>query len=142
MNDKKTYQIGTAGEKWGEAEKLQWLERQAIKRSYRKEVVVRLEGLKDKFVVEQYGALSYAPDRYPLFLVKTATWDQSRPVILITGGVHGYETSGVHGALQFVDSKADKYLYKCVYSPRTRQIFKYIQISIMQKFAKFSKFKE
>ena len=27
----------------------------------------------------------------------------------ITGGVHGYETSGVHGALQFVDQHAEDY---------------------------------
>jgi len=29
--------------------------------------------------------------------------------VLITGGVHGYETSGVHGALQFVDQRAEDY---------------------------------
>lgn len=29
--------------------------------------------------------------------------------MLITGGVHGYETSGVHGALQFVEQQAENY---------------------------------
>ena len=29
--------------------------------------------------------------------------------MLVTGGVHGYETSGVHGALQFVEHKAAGY---------------------------------
>jgi hypothetical protein len=29
--------------------------------------------------------------------------------VLVTGGVHGYETSGVHGALQFVDQHASAY---------------------------------
>jgi hypothetical protein len=28
---------------------------------------------------------------------------------LVTGGVHGYETSGVHGALQFIDQHAVGY---------------------------------
>lgn len=29
-----------------------------------------------------------------------------RPWVLVTGGVHGYETSGVHGALQFLEQRA------------------------------------
>jgi predicted deacylase len=31
------------------------------------------------------------------------------PVVVITGGVHGYETSGVHGALQFVERHGRDY---------------------------------
>ena len=30
--------------------------------------------------------------------------------VLITGGVHGYETSGVHGALSFLETRATDYL--------------------------------
>lgn len=109
MNDKKTYQIGTTGEKWGEAEKLQWLDQQTIKRSYKKEVLARLKELKNQFVVEQYGALSYSPQNYPLFIVKTDPWDESKPAVLITGGVHGYETSGVQGAIRFLETRAADY---------------------------------
>lgn len=29
--------------------------------------------------------------------------------MLVTGGVHGYETSGVHGALKFVETEAERY---------------------------------
>src|SRR5690606_37987394 len=36
-------------------------------------------------------------------------WDESRPLALITGGVHGYETSGVHGALHFAAHDAAAY---------------------------------
>jgi hypothetical protein len=32
-----------------------------------------------------------------------------RPWVLVTGGVHGYETSGVHGALQFLERHAADY---------------------------------
>ena len=50
------------------------------------------------FDVEQHGSLSYDTDRYKLYAVKTKAWDDRKPTVLITGGVHGYETSGVQGA--------------------------------------------
>ena len=40
------------------------------------------------------------PERYPLFAVKTRGWVDGRPLVLVTGGVHGYEPSGVQGALK------------------------------------------
>ena len=48
-------------------------------------------------------------ERYPLFAVKTKDWAADKPHLLVTGGVHGYETSGVQGALLFLDSKAEQY---------------------------------
>jgi hypothetical protein len=36
-------------------------------------------------------------------------WQQDKPTILVTGGVHGYETSGVFGALRFVETELVKY---------------------------------
>ncbi|MCV5245409.1 DUF2817 domain-containing protein, partial [Escherichia coli] len=33
----------------------------------------------------------------------------AKPIVLVTGGVHGYETSGVHGALKFVATEAEHY---------------------------------
>lgn len=92
--------------KWGAEEKAAWLAKQTIQRSYLDEVVTRIESLKEQFCVEQYGALSYAPEKYPLYLIKTQVWDKVKKTILITGGVHGYETSGVHGALCFVEQQA------------------------------------
>ncbi|MBY0316055.1 MAG: M14 family metallocarboxypeptidase [Bdellovibrionales bacterium] len=92
--------------KWGPAEKEQWLAEQTIKRSYRDEVVTKIKKLSDAFDVIQYGALSINPELYPVFLIKSKKFDKTKETILITGGVHGYETSGVHGALGFMETAA------------------------------------
>jgi hypothetical protein len=102
--------IGTPGQPWGAAERTEWRSRQTIKRSYATEVVSIIDRLRARFDVEQYGELDYAPDRYPLFAIKTQNWRDDLPVALITGGVHGYETSGVHGALQFLDRHGGDYV--------------------------------
>lgn len=96
--------------KWNDQDKQNWFKEQTIKRSYLKEVVSKVQNLKTKFEVEQYGALSQNQDLYPLFIVKSKTFDRSKKTILITGGVHGYETSGVHGAIAFMERSAEKYL--------------------------------
>lgn len=94
---------------WNDVDKNNWLKEQIIKRSYLSEVVSKITSLKDRFEVIQYGALSYAPDKYPLYLVKTKNFDKNKKTILITGGVHGYETSGVHGALAFFEREASQF---------------------------------
>ena len=109
MNDIQAYPIGKPGEKWGEAEKSEWFDRQKVRRSYRQEVLARLDNLKNRFVVEQYGVLSYSAESYSLYIVKTDPWDHNKAGILITGGVHGYETSGVQGAIRFLDTCAAEY---------------------------------
>lgn len=109
MSSKRTYPIGTPGQKWTMKEKAEWLAQLTIKRSYLDEVVTKIDALKDRFDVSQYGALSYDTEKYPLFVIKSRHWNVQKPTILVTGGVHGYETSGVHGALQFVDEKAQHY---------------------------------
>ena len=90
----------------GESERSTWLAKQTIKRSYAEEVIARLDPLKDNFELEQYGALSYSPEQYPLFTLKSRQWDHDKATILITGGVHGYETSGVQGAIHFMQTRA------------------------------------
>lgn len=65
--------------------------------------------MRDAFDVQQYGALSIDVDRYPLFSLSTKDWSTEKKNILITGGVHGYETSGVQGALMFMREEAHKY---------------------------------
>ena len=80
-----------------------------MKRSYAADVVAVVDRLRSRFDVVQYGELDYAPDRYPLFAIKTRDWHSDLPIVLVTGGVHGYETSGVHGALQFVERHAGEY---------------------------------
>jgi hypothetical protein len=83
-----------------------WLSRQTVKRSYATDVLRVIDSLRPRYDVVQYGRLDYHPDRYPLFALKSRRWDASLPCALVTGGVHGYETSGVHGALRFVDQQA------------------------------------
>jgi hypothetical protein len=103
------YPIGTAGQPWGNAEREQWRALQSRKRGYAADVLAVIERLRSRFDVEQYGELDYAPDRYPLFAIKSRGWQDGRPIALVTGGVHGYETSGVHGALQFVERHGTDY---------------------------------
>ncbi|MBY7811009.1 M14 family metallocarboxypeptidase [Vibrio fluvialis] len=109
MNSAYTYPIGTPGQKWGNAERQAWRAQTTIKREYQQEVVPKIQALSQSFSVEQYGALSYDAARYPLFCLKTRDWQDDKPTILITGGVHGYETSGVHGALKFLATEAKRY---------------------------------
>jgi len=110
MNKQQGYPIGTPGKKWGEAEKAEWLARQKVQRSYHEEVVAKLENLKQRFTLARYGKLAHAPARYPLYAVTIGKWDNKKPGILITGGVHGYETSGVQGAIRFLETEASAYL--------------------------------
>ncbi|OOG55441.1 M14 family metallocarboxypeptidase [Rhodanobacter sp. C03] len=109
MMTQDSYPIGTPGRPWGEAEVATWRSRQSIQRSYAADVLRVIETLRARFDVSEYGQLDYAPDRYPLFAIKSRDWRDELPIMLVTGGVHGYETSGVHGALQFVDQHAADY---------------------------------
>lgn len=105
------YPIGTPGIPWATAEKAAWLTRQRRQRSYADEVTrplaARLPAQAELF---QYGVLDYARfgfENYPLHAVRSRSWNTERPVVLVTGGVHGYETSGVHGALQWTEHAFD-----------------------------------
>lgn len=103
------YSIGTLGRPWGEAEKAEWLARQRKQRSYTDDVLDAIEGLRVGVDVERYGQIDYPPDSYPLFALKSRNWNNELPIVLVTGGVHGYETSGVHGALLFAEKHAADY---------------------------------
>lgn len=113
------YSIGTPGQKWGEEEKQQWLSKQLVRRSYQEQVLSKLALLPSHFESVQYGQLNYASlpvvidaDNYPLFVIKSVRWDDTLPTVLVTGGVHGYETSGVQGAFQFALQDAQVYIDK------------------------------
>lgn len=103
---------------WGPAEKAAWFQKQDIKRSYLKEVVAQIDELHSSFDVGTYGALSINPKQYPVYLIKSRNFDSKKKTILITGGVHGYETSGVFGALAFLKREtaayADQFNFLCV----------------------------
>ena len=103
------YPIGVAGQKWGAAEKAEWLATRKVERSYADEVLTKLEPLKSRYEVKQYGALSLDEEKYPLFAVSTKPWSPSKPSVLVTGGVHGYETSGLQGAIAFLETAAEQY---------------------------------
>jgi hypothetical protein len=103
------YPIGTPGVPWGEAEVSAWRSLQRPKRSYAADVLGVIEHLRDRFDVVEYGRLDDGVDAYPLFAVRSRDWDDALPIVLVTGGVHGYETSGVHGALRFLERHAADY---------------------------------
>ena len=103
------YPIGTPGRPWTDTDKAAWLKARQIERSYREHVRESLERLDSAFVVEPYGALTIDPQRYPLLAVRNARPIAGAPWALITGGVHGYETSGVQGALAFLHGLAARY---------------------------------
>ncbi|MEO6747515.1 MAG: M14 family metallocarboxypeptidase, partial [Caldimonas sp.] len=109
----KPYPIGTPGTPWHAAEKSAWLARQQVQRSYGAEVVAPLKAHRpSQAELFEYGALDYASiglARYPLFAVRSRVWNPELPVVLITGGVHGYETSGVQGALQWLEHDFDRH---------------------------------
>jgi hypothetical protein len=109
MTNQAPYPIGTPGVPWGPAEVAAWLSRQARQRSYEADVLAVIDRLRSRLDVEQYGSLDYPPDSYPLFAIRNRNWRDDLPCVLVTGGVHGYETSGVHGALRFAEQHAASY---------------------------------
>ena len=106
------YPIGTPGHAWGDAERNQWRARQPRQRRYDRDVAPRIEALADRFDRLVYGELDYAGETYTLYALKSRDWNSALPVALVTGGVHGYETSGVMGALEFLEKRAGDYAGK------------------------------
>jgi Succinylglutamate desuccinylase / Aspartoacylase family len=107
------YPIGTPGEVWTAAHKRDWLAAQVVQRSYQEDVLAALDRLQTRsgadWVVQQYGELGCDPQRYPLKAFSSSHWRSSLPSVLITGGVHGYETSGVLGAVRFLETAWQDY---------------------------------
>lgn len=109
MQHTTTYPIGTPGVPWGDAERAAWRARQVRQRSHGDDVVARVEALRDRFEVETYATLEAGGRRYLLLAVRSCDWNPELPVAVVTGGVHGYETSGVMGALEFLEQSATGY---------------------------------
>jgi len=108
------YPIGSPGQPWGPAELAQWRTLQVRQRSYADHVLDAVERLRDRFEVERYGKVAYAgkhhaAEHFPLMAIRSRNWQTTLPSVLVTGGVHGYETSGVHGALRFAQAHAAGY---------------------------------
>lgn len=109
MSSSHFYPVGTPGKTWGAAELSQWRARQVRQRSYADDVLGRVERMREAFDVLHFGEVAYVDERYPLFAIRSRDWSSGLPCVLVTGGVHGYETSGVHGALRFLDVHAPSY---------------------------------
>jgi hypothetical protein len=103
------YSIGTKGQPWADEDKALWFSKQAIKRSYQVEVLSKLEPLTSSFTMIQYGSLAIDDSRYPLYAMQSKNWQSSNKTVLVTGGVHGYETSGVQGAIRFLETSAENF---------------------------------
>ncbi|KAL3811791.1 hypothetical protein ACHAXA_005182 [Cyclostephanos tholiformis] len=104
------YPIGTPGKPWTEVERSLWKSGVKVQRSYKAEVLDELDRLDDDvWDVVRYGSLPHDQERYPLYGVRNRNWGDDKPCILITGGVHGYETSGVKGAILFLQAHGKKY---------------------------------
>lgn len=104
-----TYPIGTPGQAWGGQEKAFWRAKQLRQRSYADDVLGAMEGLRKRFDVASYGEATYGDERFALMAARSREWRADVPCVLITGGVHGYETSGVQGALRFLQLHAERY---------------------------------
>jgi hypothetical protein len=52
--------------------------------------------------VEQIASVTYGDASWPILCVRSKRWEASRPMVLISGGVHGDERAGVHAALAFL----------------------------------------
>src|SRR5574343_189111 len=100
------YPIGTPGKPWQATHRAHWRARQTRQRSYDRDVCEALEPLRAQWHVQTYGTVVYDTQRYPLYALRSPDWDAARPTVLVTGGVHGYETSGVLGALAFARAHA------------------------------------
>lgn len=108
-----TLTLGIPGVPWGAAERARWRASQTKRRSYADEVVSVVDRLRGDFDVISYGTLDYPPDgTYPLFALKSRAWNDALRCVMVTGGVHGYEASGVHGALLFAERDARRFFGK------------------------------
>ena len=97
---------------WSSADRAAWLASRFKSRSYADEVLSKIDALRERFDVAEYGQIDYGGERYPLLALKSRDWRDDLPVALVTGGVHGYETSGVQGALAFMDAHGGDYAGK------------------------------
>lgn len=101
--------IGKPNSPWTASERAAWLASRVRQRSYTDDVLTRVDALRARFDVRQYGQVEYQGVVHPLFALCSHYWNEMLPAVLVTGGVHGYETSGVQGALAFLETGAETY---------------------------------
>lgn len=98
--------IGEPGLPWTDDDKARWRQGQVQRRSS-SDVSDRVRAIAaaGRFDVVEYGRVGL----HRLLALRTRAWHAQRPIVIVTGGVHGYETSGVHGALAFLEGSAAAY---------------------------------
>ncbi len=98
---------------WGPERKLVWFTKQRVQRFYAEDVLQPLQDLQRRrgsaLTIEPYGALTLDPERFLLYAVRVGACRGEKKTVLVTGGVHGYETSGVKGALLFLEKHVGGY---------------------------------
>ena len=105
-------QIGTPGVPWGLEDRRRWRLGTTVARSYPDDVEKRLRTLSPRYDIVPYGHIQSSGDGhapFTLLAARTRSWSAEHPVVVVTGGVHGYETSGVIGALTFLEEHADSF---------------------------------
>lgn len=105
-----SYPIGTPGQPWNESDIAAWRARLTCRRSYADDILTQVLRARPGWDCLHYGDVRYDMQSWPLHALRCSDWQDGRPCVLVTGGVHGYETSGVLGALRFVDEHAAAYL--------------------------------
>jgi len=109
MSETHFYPVGRPGEPWGPSEIEEWRQRQIRQRSYADDILARVTALGGRFKLLRYGEIDYAGEAYTLVALRSARVDPLLPSALVSGGVHGYETSGVLGALALLDAHGEDY---------------------------------
>ncbi|CCG88673.1 M14 family metallopeptidase [Erwinia piriflorinigrans] len=109
MTEQYFYPIGTPGIAWQRQEIDAWRNQQRKQRSYG-EILALFRKAARRAELTIYGHLNYASENYELIALRSSGWDNSLPVALITGGVHGYETSGVLAPFRFLHEHTDEYV--------------------------------
>ncbi|MCB2017659.1 MAG: M14 family metallocarboxypeptidase [Hydrogenophaga sp.] len=104
-----SYPIGFQGRPWGASEVALWRASLHRRRSYADDVLASVDRLSDRFDVQPYGEITSGNETHEVMCLRNHNWREDLPLVLVTGGVHGYETSGVHGALRFLDEEADAF---------------------------------
>lgn len=109
---------------WSATQKQQWYADVVAKGPVRdyEEVVARLQRLPaNSHCLESYGEVRTPLKNYPAFCVTVGDIQNGNPNILIAGGVHGYEPSGVEAALRFLEDEVQSFrnefnfvVYPCV----------------------------
>jgi len=84
-----------------------------IRRSYVRDVLQRLEFTRG-VSVEEIGHVRYGPHRYPLVLARyPRRWNAKNPTVLLSAGMHGGESAGMHALLDFLRNGVRPYGRRC-----------------------------